>query len=95
MKIMKNEVKNIVLAAMFLCIGAVLPLLTSQIKEIGDTLLPMHFPVMLCAFICGKKYGGMVGLVLPLFRNHIYCAPSATRKSATAARKTVTYSSGV
>lgn len=75
MKIMKKEVKNIVLAAMFLCIGAVLPLLTSQIKEIGDTLLPMHFPVMLCAFICGKKYGGMVGLVLPLFRSLVFGMP--------------------
>lgn len=39
--------RRIVLSSMFLSIGFILPLLTSQIKEIGDTLLPMHIPVML------------------------------------------------
>lgn len=53
---------------MFLAIGIVLPLLTGQIKEIGDTLLPMHIPVMLCGLICGCKYGGAVGLILPLLK---------------------------
>lgn len=75
MKITKNETKNIVLSAMFLCIGFVLPLLTSQIKEIGDTLLPMHIPVMLCGLICGAKYGFFVGLILPVFRSAVFGMP--------------------
>ena len=57
MKISKNKINNLLLAAMFLSIGFVLPMFTSQIKEIGDTLLPMHIPVMLCGLICGKRYG--------------------------------------
>ncbi|MBR5506368.1 MAG: ECF transporter S component [Clostridia bacterium] len=63
-----NKIQNIVLPALFLCIGVVLPFFTGQIKEIGDTLLPMHFPVMLCGLICGWKYGFVVGLILPFFR---------------------------
>ena len=70
-----NTIKRMVLAAMFLSIGFVLPLFTSQIKEIGDTLLPMHLPVMLCGLICGWKYGFSVGLILPFFRSLVFGMP--------------------
>lgn len=63
-----NSQKN-VLSAMFLALGMLLPFLTGQIKEIGDTLLPMHFVVMLCGIICGWKYGFIVGIVLPFLRS--------------------------
>lgn len=60
---------------MFLSLGVVLPFFTGQIKEIGDTLLPMHIPVMLCGLICGAKYGFLVGMILPLFRAVIVGMP--------------------
>ena len=60
--------KKIILSAVFLAIGMVLPFFTGQIKEIGDTLLPMHIPVMLCSFICGARCGFLVGLILPFLR---------------------------
>ena len=41
----KVNLKKTIFAAMFLSIGIVLPLFTSQIKEIGDSLLPMHIPL--------------------------------------------------
>ena len=41
---MKRNIKNMVLAAMFLALGLVLPFLTGQIPRIGSMLLPMHFP---------------------------------------------------
>lgn len=63
-----NSIKKIALSGMFLAIGVVLPFLTGQIKEIGDTLLPMHIPVMLCGIICGGRYGFAVGLILPFLR---------------------------
>lgn len=75
MKISKNKINNLLLAAMFLSIGFVLPMFTSQIKEIGDTLLPMHIPVMLCGLICGKRYGFFVGLILPLLRSVVFGMP--------------------
>ena len=71
----KENIKNLCLAALFLAIGLFLPLLTGQIKEIGDSLLPMHLPVMLCGLICGWKYGGTVGLILPFLRSLTFGMP--------------------
>lgn len=70
-----SNLQKTVLSAMFLAMGVVLPLFTAQIKEIGDTLLPMHFPVMLCGLICGPWYGLMVGFILPFFRSAIFSMP--------------------
>ena len=50
---MKSLTKNIVLSAMFLAIGLILPLFTAQIPQIGQMLLPLHIPVLLCGFLCG------------------------------------------
>lgn len=70
-----KRVKNLVLAAMFLAIGLILPFFTGQIKEIGNMLLPMHLPVMLCGLVCGWNYGGAVGFILPLFRSVVFGMP--------------------
>ena len=49
---MKNKkLVNLILAALFLGIGLVLPFVTGQIQKIGNMLLPMHIPVLLCGFI--------------------------------------------
>ncbi len=70
-----KQLKNLTLSAMFLAFGIVLPMFTSQIKEIGDTLLPMHLPVLLCGLICGAKYGALVGLLTPLMRGMFFSMP--------------------
>ena len=67
---MTKNVKTLVMAALFLALGLVLPFFTGQIPQIGSMLLPMHLPVFLCGLICGWQYGAVVGFVLPLFR---YC----------------------
>lgn len=72
---MKRSTKRMALSAVLLAIGLVLPLLTMQIKEIGDTLLPMHLPVLLCGLLCGPYYGGAVGLILPFLRSAIFGMP--------------------
>ena len=69
MELKLNGTKKMILSAMFLALGIALPFLTGQIKEIGDTLLPMHLPVMLCGLICGGVYGFAVGLILPFLRS--------------------------
>ena len=68
MKINK-EVFKITLSAIFLALAYVLPFLTGQIPQIGAMLCPMHIPVLLCGFICGWKYGLIVGLIAPLLRS--------------------------
>ena len=71
----KENIIKLVLSAMFLSLGLVLPFLTAQVKEIGDSLLPMHLPVLLCGIICGKWYGLAVGLLTPLMRSLIFGMP--------------------
>ena len=71
----KTNVKKLAVSAALLAIGFLLPLLTAQIKEIGDTLLPMHLPVMLCGLLCGPQYGLTVGLLLPFLRSAIFSMP--------------------
>lgn len=75
MKMKTSPVRNLVLTAMFLALGLVLPFLTGQIQSIGSMLLPMHIPVLLCGFICGWPYGLAVGLILPLLRSAIFSMP--------------------
>lgn len=88
---MKNNLKKNILAAMFLSIGMVLPLFTSQIKEIGDTLLPMHIPVMLCGLICGPMYGLLVGIILPPLRSLIFSMPPIYPQAVWMACELATY----
>ncbi len=66
---------KLVLSAMFIAIGMVLPFMTGQIQQIGNMLLPMHLPVFLCGMICGWQYGGVVGFVLPLLRSAVFGMP--------------------
>ena len=69
------NLKRLVLSAMFLTLGIVLPFFTGQIQQIGNMLLPMHIPVMLCGFICGWKYGLIVGFITPLSRSILFGMP--------------------
>ena len=68
--------KKLVLAALFLAIGLVLPFFTGQIPAVGKMLLPMHIPVLLCGLICGWQYGLGVGFVLPLLRSLLFSFPA-------------------
>ena len=74
-KTTKQRIFDLVLAAMFLAVGIVLPFFTGQIPQIGRMLLPMHLPVLLCGLICGWRYGGVVGFVMPLLRYMLFGMP--------------------
>ena len=74
-KNLKRYIWNLVLSAMFMAIGLVLPFFTGQIPQVGSMLLPMHLPVLLCGLICGWQYGGVVGFVLPLLRYVLFGMP--------------------
>lgn len=60
---------------MFLALGLVLPFLTGQIPQIGNMLLPMHIPIVLCGLICGWHYGALVGFLCPLLRYWLFGMP--------------------
>ena len=71
---MKNT-KKLVLSALFMALGIILPFFTGQIPQVGSMLLPMHIPVLLCGFICGWQYGLAVGAVTPLLRSALFGMP--------------------
>lgn len=71
----RSKTQNLVLAALFLALGIVLPFLTAQIPSIGSMLLPMHIPVLICGYVCGWQYGLLVGLVVPLLRSVLFGMP--------------------
>ncbi len=91
MSMNKEKIKKLVLSAMFLSIGFVLPMLTSQVKEIGDTFLPMHIPVMLCGLVCGAKYGFCTGLILPILRGAVFSMPPLYPNALWMAAELATY----
>lgn len=73
---MKNKrLINLILSALFIAIGIVLPFFTGQIPKIGSMLLPMHIPVLLCGLICGWQYGLTIGAILPLMRSMLFSMP--------------------
>ena len=55
-----NTIK-MVLSALFLASGILLPVLFHAVGWSGAIFLPMHIPVILCGFICGAGWGGIVG----------------------------------
>lgn len=71
----RKPVYTLVLAALFMAIGLLLPFLTGQLQQLGSALLPMHIPVLLCGLICGWQYGLAVGFILPLLRNLLFGMP--------------------
>lgn len=69
------RIRRMVLAALLLALGLVLPFVTGQIPEVGNMLLPMHLPVLICGLVCGWKWGAAVGFVLPILRSMLFQMP--------------------
>lgn len=87
----RSNILKLTLSAMFMAIGLVLPLLTGQIKTIGNMLLPMHIPVMLCGLICGWYYGAAVGFILPILRSVTFGMPELYPSAIAMAFELMTY----
>ena len=86
-----KELKEIIISALFMTIGMVLPFFTGHIPEIGNMLLPMHIPVFLCGLICSWKYGAAVGLILPILRSLIFTMPPMYPKAVVMAFELCAY----
>ena len=61
----REKTYKLVLTALFLALCLVLPFVTGGIPTIGNMLLPMHIPVLLCGLLCGWQYGLVIGFVAP------------------------------
>lgn len=64
-----RKIQKMIYAAFFLALAFVLPFFTGQNKELGSMLCLMHLPVLLCGFLLGPIWGGVVGFTAPLLRS--------------------------
>ncbi len=90
-EIIMKQTRKLVLSAFFMALGIVLPFLTLQIQPIGNKLLPMHIPVLLCGFICGWQYGLAVGFMTPLLRSAMFGMPPVMPTAAAMAVELAVY----
>ena len=66
---------NMVLCAMFIAVGIILPFITGNVTETGKMLCPMHLPIIVCGAVCGWQWGMVAGVVTPLLRGVVAGAP--------------------
>lgn len=87
----QSSTVNMVLAAFFVALGMIMPFITGQIPAIGSKLSPMHIPILLCGFICGWKYGLIVGFITPLLRSVLFAMPPMMPTAAAMAFELAAY----
>ena len=73
---MNEKTKDLVWAALFLAIGIVIPYVFHVTSLPGQIFLPMHIPVLLCGVILGKKYGLILGILLPFVNSVLLGMPA-------------------
>lgn len=72
---MHRKFRDLIAAGIFAALALTLPFVTGQMPQLGQMLLPMHFPVLVCGFVCGWKWGLGVGLVAPPLRSAVFGMP--------------------
>ena len=70
-----SNIKKLVLTAMFIAIGVVLPMAFHTIPGAGGIFLPMHIPVLLAGIILGFPFGFACGVLTPLLASFITGMP--------------------
>lgn len=83
--------KRVVLSGVFITLGLLLPFITGQIPEVGNMLLPMHIPVLICGYVCGGRYGLAVGAMVPLLRSFFFGMPPLVPKAVCMSVELATY----
>lgn len=72
---MNEKTKDLVWAALFLAIGIIIPYIFHATSLPGQIFLPMHIPVLLCGVILGKRYGLIIGILLPFINSALLGMP--------------------
>jgi hypothetical protein len=89
---MKNKpINQIILALIFLGLALFLSFLISDVFNLGQALLPMHFSILMCGFICGYKYASLVGLIAPLLSAFVLGQPNTVPMAIAMAFELGTY----
>lgn len=70
-----SSIYKLIVIALLLALGMVLPFLTGQIPAIGQAISPLHIPAFIAGLTCGWGWGLVLGFVLPLLRSVIFGMP--------------------
>lgn len=70
-----SSLYKMVLTALLLAVGIVLPFLLGQTEILGQAISPLHIPVLLCGLTCGAGWGAALGFILPLLRSVLFGMP--------------------
>ncbi|MBQ8313186.1 MAG: ECF transporter S component [Clostridia bacterium] len=71
----KSPLYRMIVIAVLLALGMVLPFLTGQIPTIGQAISPLHIPAFIAGLTCGWGWGMALGLVLPILRSFVFGMP--------------------
>lgn len=72
-----KHTKKIVLTALFVTMGLIIPYITGHAFGIpGTVLLPMHISILLCGLLLGARLGALCGLITPLLSSLLTGMPS-------------------
>lgn len=72
-----NRTRQLVLTAMFIAIGVILPQTFHAIPNAGSIFLPMHIPVLVAGFVVGPLFGVLCGILTPILSHLIFGMPPA------------------
>ena len=74
---MNDKTRKLVLTALLIAIGVVLPQAFHAIPNAGSIFLPMHIPVLIAGFAVGPFYGALCGILTPILSHLIFGMPPA------------------
>ena len=61
----KQTTKQMIITALCIAMGLILPMAFHSIPNAGKIFLPMHIPVLICGLACGWQYGLICGILTP------------------------------
>lgn len=70
-----SAVYKLLIIALLIALGMVLPFLTGQIPAIGQAISPLHIPAFIAGLTCGWGWGLVLGVVLPILRSFVFGMP--------------------
>lgn len=70
-----DRIVRIVMAALLVAMGLVLPFFLGQVQVFMQGVSPMHIPALLAGLTLGPWWGALVGAVTPLLRGLLFSMP--------------------
>ena len=71
------SIKKMVITALLIAVGIILPIAFHAVPNAGRVFLPMHISILLCGIICGFPYGLACGIITPLLSSLFTGMPPA------------------